>query len=67
MTSYELKDRTDANNGVQVSREELSKDRDNAELAHVGKKPVLKVCLSIAYPYSVLYLFCTACWQYLCT
>ena len=49
MTSYELKDRTDSNNVIQVSQEGDAKDRDNAELAQVGKKPVLKVCLSTVY------------------
>lgn len=42
MTSYELKNRVTSNNEVQVSGDYSTKDRDNAELARLGKKPVLK-------------------------
>jgi hypothetical protein len=46
MASYELKNRTPSNNEVHISSGFSIKDRDNVELARLGKKPVLKVCFS---------------------
>ncbi|OGM50766.1 choline transport protein [Aspergillus bombycis] len=42
MTSFELKNHVPANNEVRISSGYSTKDRDNAELARLGKKPVLK-------------------------
>ncbi|KAB8271653.1 amino acid/polyamine transporter I [Aspergillus minisclerotigenes] len=42
MTSYELKNHVPANNEVRISGGYSTKDHDNAELARLGKKPVLK-------------------------
>ena len=47
MASYELKNQVSANNEVRISGGYSTKDRDNAELARLGKKPVLKVCLQL--------------------
>jgi hypothetical protein len=42
MAFYELKSRTASSN--QVEGVVSGRERDNANLARVGKKPVLKVC-----------------------
>lgn len=53
MTSYELKNQAPANNEVRISGGYSAKDRDNAELVRLGKKPVLKVCVRVGKSKSI--------------